>query len=326
MHYGKLPWHIAKGLVELRSRIDKAKIPSSKLDESLNIATWNIREFGKVGRLRASIHYIAEIINQFDLVALTELRDNLSDLARVMDLLGKSWEVVFSDFNDDAGGNRERIGYLFDTRMVSFTGLAAEADAPRKKNKVSGEYETKYDWWRSPYMASFRSGNFDFVALTAHMRWGSRIDQRVRALANFRNWVVKRRKNRHAVDSDFIVMGDFNVPNRRHDAYAALTGDGKDLLLPNGLTNIKGTNLSQRNAYDQILHSPTPVSRFSGKGGVLNFLEGGWKSLYPNTSHRPSSDGNFTYEMSDHFPLWLQVETDMMDDRLQMMADSRRRR
>ena len=323
MHYGRLPSYIAQGLIEIRKRIGQAKIPSSKLDESLNIATWNIREFGKTPRLRASIYYIAEIINQFDLVALTELRDNLGDLKKVMKLLGRHWDVIFSDFSDDAGGNRERIAYLFDTRMVSFTGLAAEADPPRKKNRATGEYEAKFSWWRSPYMASFRSGNFDFVAVTVHMRWGSDIDQRVNALEQFRKWVVRRRKNKHAVDSDFIVMGDFNVPNRRHRAYDALTGQGKELLLPEGLTNVKGSNLSQKNTYDQILHSPSEVSRFSGQGNVLDFYRNDWKSLYPNPRHRPANAGKFTYQLSDHLPLWLQIDTDLMDSRLQMMSGGR---
>ncbi len=131
MHYGDLKPHVAKGLIELRRRIDSAKIPPSKLDESLNLATWNIREFGRKKRLDASIVYIAEIINQFDLVALVELRDNLGDLRRVMKVLGSDWDVVFSDFIEDDAGNQERIAFLFDSRMVRFTGLAAEADAPR---------------------------------------------------------------------------------------------------------------------------------------------------------------------------------------------------
>jgi hypothetical protein len=61
MHYGSLDPHIAQGLLELRRRIDSANIPSPKLDESLNVATWNIREFGRKKRLEASIVYIAEI-------------------------------------------------------------------------------------------------------------------------------------------------------------------------------------------------------------------------------------------------------------------------
>jgi hypothetical protein len=119
MHHGKVSSEIAKGLLALRKRIDAAKIPSSKLDESVNIAVWNIREFGKVRRTDAAIHYIAEIIGQFDLIAIVELRDNLEDLYRVMNYLGDSWKVVFSDWTDDRGGNNERTAFLYDRRAVT---------------------------------------------------------------------------------------------------------------------------------------------------------------------------------------------------------------
>jgi hypothetical protein len=59
MNHGKISVEVAKGLKALRKRIDAANIPSSKLDETLNIATWNIREFGRVRRTEAAVHYIA---------------------------------------------------------------------------------------------------------------------------------------------------------------------------------------------------------------------------------------------------------------------------
>lgn len=43
MHHGKITKPIADGLIELRQRIEQGGIPSSKLDETLNLATWNIR-------------------------------------------------------------------------------------------------------------------------------------------------------------------------------------------------------------------------------------------------------------------------------------------
>lgn len=312
MRYGKIPSHIAKGLIRLRERIAVANIPPSSLDKSINIATWNIREFGRKPRLEASIYYIAEILNQFDLIALTELRDDLGDLRRVMDILGGDWDIIFSDFTNDRGGNKERIGYLFDKRSVQMTGLAAEADPPRKKN-AAGEYVPEYGWWRSPYMASFQSGTFDFVIITAHIRWGSSISERVRALENFRKWVIKRRKNPKALDQDFIVMGDFNIPDREHAAFSALTGKNQALHIPDSLIAIKGTNLSRRNTYDQILHSPTHEERFSGRGDVLDFYQNDWLALYPKKSHRPKDKRAFTYELSDHLPLWLQVNTEIID-------------
>ena len=100
MWHGNISAEIALGLKELRKRIEKAAIPSSSLDESINIATWNIREFGKRRRQEASVHYIAEILNQFDLISIVEVRDNLTDLNRVLDILGPYWKVVFFDFAD----------------------------------------------------------------------------------------------------------------------------------------------------------------------------------------------------------------------------------
>ena len=125
MHHGNISMQIAKGLKELRKRIDAANIPPSRLDETLNVATWNVREFGRKRRKKAAIHLIAEIMGQFDLIALTELRDDISDLVRVLEILGPYWKVVYSDFNSDMAGNRERIAYVYDKRAVTFTGLAA---------------------------------------------------------------------------------------------------------------------------------------------------------------------------------------------------------
>src|SRR6266508_3053294 len=105
MHHGNVTPEIARGLLALRKRIAAARIPSSKLDETINIAIWNIREFGKVRRTESAIHYIAKILGQFDLVALVELRNDLTDLGRVLPILGPSWDVVYSDWLDDSGGN-----------------------------------------------------------------------------------------------------------------------------------------------------------------------------------------------------------------------------
>ena len=67
------------------------------------------------------------------MIALVELRDNLSDLACVLPILGPSWDAVYSDWMDDPGGNHERIRFLFDRRAVTFNGLATEVDSPREK-------------------------------------------------------------------------------------------------------------------------------------------------------------------------------------------------
>ena len=114
MHHGDVSPEIARGLLALDARIAAAKIPSSKLDETINVAVWNIREFGKARRTLPAVHYIAEILGQFDLIAIVELRNNLEDLGRVLPFLGPSWDVIYSDWIDDPGANNERVAFLFD--------------------------------------------------------------------------------------------------------------------------------------------------------------------------------------------------------------------
>ena len=137
MNHGNVSPEIAKGLKVLRSRIAKAKIPSSKLDETLNVATWNIREFGKKARSDAAIHYIAEIVGQFDLVSIAELRGDLHDLGKVLAILGPYWRAIYSDSLEDAGGNDERIGFIYDKRAVAFTGFAATCSSPASTGGAS---------------------------------------------------------------------------------------------------------------------------------------------------------------------------------------------
>ena len=177
MNYEGVTPDIAEGLLVLKERIKAAKIPPSKLDETINLATWNVRELGKKPRRKAALYYIAEILSQFDLVGLVELRDNLSDLKAILGILGPDWRAIFSDAIPDAGGNRERVAYLYDRRAVVFNGLAAEAQPPRQKK--GSEYLSDISWWRSPYLASFRAGNFDFLCLTTHIRWGDNEEERI---------------------------------------------------------------------------------------------------------------------------------------------------
>ncbi len=324
MQHGSIGADIAKGLRVLRRRIDEADIPSSKLDETINLAAWNIRELGKKRRLKASLHLIAEILGQFDLIAVTELRDDISDLERILRILGPYWKVVFSDFNADRRGNRERIAYVYDERAVVFTGLAAEADPPRKRDKQTGESVPAITWWRSPFMASFRAGDFDFILLTAHIRWDVSGGERSRekALKLLADWVEKRRKEKHVIDKDIIVMGDFNIPKVNDRLFRAVTSHG--LRMPQSLRGVVRTNLADEpKRYDQILYHQSHTKAFSSRGGALDFYRDDHRSLFPGRSMSKSA---FTYQLSDHLPLWVQLDTDIDDERLDQIINRARSR
>ncbi len=309
-----------------RKRIDAAKIPSSKLDETINVAVWNIREFGKKRRKPAALHYIAEILGQFDLIALVELRDNLKDFGRVCHFLGPSWDLVYSDWMSDDGGNRERTGFLFDRRAVSFNGLAAEVDAPR--GKAGPEYLAKQSFWRAPYMCSFRSGNFDFIAIATHTRWGK--NRRPRS------------RTRHAGGLDRRAaegqVGRRPRPDRdgrlQHAQARRQAVQGADTARPSGAglaDEAQGRrrgrgrlNLNKNARYDQILHLPTAKKRFTNFGGTLDFhvSDAGIKELFPGAGMTRTQ---FTYQLSDHFPVWVQIKTDIDGERLTQIVQNARK-
>jgi len=327
MHHGDVSPEIAQGLLALKKRIDAAKIPSSKLDETINVAVWNIREFGKVHRTVAAQHYIAEILGQFDLIAIVELRDDLTDLGCVVEFLGPSWDVVYSDWIDDPGGNSERTAFLYDRRAVTFNGLAAEVDAPRGKKET--EYLAKQSFWRAPYMCSFRAGNFDFIAIATHARWGDSIKGRQAELQMLADWIDTRFNDKFVEDHDLIVMGDFNVPKIGDKLFKALTSRG--LQVPDSLLELKagdvvigGSNLGKDARYDQILHLPTLKKRFTNFGGTVDFFgsDARIEELFPGKNYTREK---FSFQLSDHFPIWVQIDTDIDGERLnQIVQDSKK--
>lgn len=327
MHHGPVSADIAAGLLALKKRIDNAGIPSSKLDETINVAVWNIRDFGKKKRTDAALHYIAEILGQFDLIGIVELRDNLDDLGCVMDYLGKSWDIVYCDWMHDAGGNRERTAFLYDRRAVIFNGLAAEVDAPRTKQTT--EYLAKLSFWRAPYMCSFRAGNFDFIAIAMHARWGSDPEGRRRELQLLSDWIKERFENKYAEDHDLIVMGDFNVPELHDAFYEALTSCG--LVIPEQLVELRlkdraigGTNLGQNKRYDQILHLPTIPKNAITAAGTLDFFvsDASIEQLFPGKGYTREK---FSYQLSDHLPLWVQMKVDIDGYRLNQIVRNARK-
>src|SRR5882762_5232427 len=112
----------AEGLLRLKKALDLA-VPTKTLDQTLLIASWNLREFGgnkSGGREAEPLFYIAEILSRFDLIAVQEVRDNLDALDDLMYRLGGWWKYLVSDVTFGAQGNNERHAFVYDTRKLSF--------------------------------------------------------------------------------------------------------------------------------------------------------------------------------------------------------------
>lgn len=123
---------VVERLLALRKSLNQ-HIPERTLRDSLLLATWNIREFDSLAygkRTKDANYFIAEIISHFDLVAVQEVRKDLKGLKKVMGILGNNWDYLITDVTEGQPGNKERMAFLYDTRKVSFGGLASEIVLP----------------------------------------------------------------------------------------------------------------------------------------------------------------------------------------------------
>ncbi len=135
------PPEVQTRLRQLSDLLDHS-IPAKQLDHNLLIATWNLRAFGGLTekwvsgaadspkRNLADICYIAAVASRFDAMAVQEVRGDLRALRYLLKALGPDWGVIMTDVTESAGGNDERLAFLFDTRRVKPSGLAGEFAEP----------------------------------------------------------------------------------------------------------------------------------------------------------------------------------------------------
>jgi hypothetical protein len=262
------------------------RIPPKDAEDNLLLATWNIRDLGKVNpfgygqRLPESYFYIAEVLSRFDFVAVQEVSE-LGDWDRIVDILGSNWTYIASDVTDrNLGGNGERLTYLYDRRKVSFQRIAGEIVLPpallvstnvveKPKDKPADKkLQTRgvgRQFARTPYVASFQAGWFKFDICTVHIYYGEekgeKLQERISEIRQIAKYFGGRADEALKAQRALILLGDFNVVSPEHETMKALLDAG--FQIPQVLR--RPTNIAQVNYYDQIA--------FKIKKGVLDYLD-----------------------------------------------------
>lgn len=331
-------------IIELRKDLDK-RIPKKDLEENLMLATWNIREFDSPSfgaRTSESFYYIAEIINRFDLVAIQEVRKDLTAMDRLIEILGPTWKYIINDVTKGSKGNKERIGFIFDTRKVAFGGLAGEIVLPPTRKKVG---KNKYveepitQLARTPFMVGFQAGWTSFLLASVHIVFGkskANDPARVKEIEHIANFLSDASEDPTIWSKNLILLGDFNIFDEKDKTMEALVSAG--FTVPQELKG-HSSNTKMDRQYDQIAFK-VREDRFatSGNAGVYNFFntvfreedeklyikemgkayeqntkgkkrDAKAKSLYYKTYWR-------THQMSDHLPLWVQLKINYTDQYL----------
>ena len=325
-------------LIALRRQLDE-EIPKKTAASSLLLATWNIRAFSKNSRTKESLYYIAEILSRFDLVAIQEVKSSQGELERVMAILGRNWDYIATDVTEGGPGNGECIAFLYDTNKVSFKNMAGEIVLP--KDKLIDELQ----FARTPFCVSYQAGWFKFNIATVHIVYGednkAGKEKRRKEIAALTEFLAKRADDE---ETNYVVLGDFNIPKVGDEMMKALEANGFHIPGP---IKEHPTDLGETKHYDQIafnLHMNDTMQIFDEKvqhSGAFNFTKsvyreedyeayiplmkdkeakvkdeatGKNKTVKVKRTGQEAQDyfmkSHRTFQMSDHLPLWVELKVD----------------
>ena len=344
-------------LLALRKQL-KTEVSDQCGPGSFRLATWNIRDFdtnkwGQGFRLAESYLYIAEIISTFDLVAVQEIQRDMEGLEKLMRLLGHDWDYIVSDTTEGAGGNSERMAFLYNTDKVRFRKMVGEIVLPKGQKIVTHklikaqedseepvEVSDELQFARSPYVASFQAGWFKFNLCAVHIYFGAdrgdKLQRRIDEIAEIAKFFGKRQKKEH---EDYILLGDFNIVSPQHQTMESLVANG--FSIPPALTR-EESNLRGGKHYDQIALHVEEKQLEIGAAGVFRFDKSVFRSkelvgtdeededfaayfdsmpenLRDADNAGPAERRKYyrakwrTWQMSDHYPMWVELKVDFTD-------------
>ena len=352
-------------------RASLAPLHARRSPTSLLLATWNIRDFdsnrfGYGPRLTESFYYLAEIAGCFALIALQEVNRDLAALERLMRILGRQWDYIVTDATEGAGGNGERMAFLFRSGKVWFRKIAGEvvlpdgqlvvspkAVKPPKDEEATPSVDTedaRQQFARTPFLVAFQSGWFRFSLCTVHIYYGrdsgAKLKRRIAEIERLVQFFANR-QDREAKDAasgaqaeNYILLGDFNVVSPEHQTMTALQSHG--FTVPDAISGRK-VRADGDHFYDQIAVRVLDPRFRVVTGGIVEMYADVFRDTEEDRSiyaplmpaedpeeeegeKEATREGLYrkwrTWQMSDHAPLWVEIETDFADDYLERLAEA----
>ncbi|PZU85626.1 MAG: hypothetical protein DI528_11615 [Shinella sp.] len=323
---GQAGW-IAEHLLRLRALLN-GQITAKRRPNSLIVGSWNIRHFdGGRPRLPESFHYIAEIVDHFDICALQEIKD-IASMERLMRLLGPNWDYFINDSSGAGRGNYERMAFAYNRNKVRFRNLIGELVL--QKGVLPGDEQIG----RTPFFAAFQAGWFRFTLCSAHIVFETVAG---RPLREDEINAIASELRRRAKDTDevHIMLGDMNIEKLSDAGMKALT-ERNGFLVP----ELGATSLDGQKFYDQIAFTgPADETRLLNKGTIpwqqaifTDTEVEHYREIAMATREKPNTGVPYgdwpktyrdwrTHEISDHLPVWIEIETDYSNAYLQRIVE-----
>ena len=251
---------------------------------ALWVAAWNIRNLSDKSRSDTELRSIARTLLDYDLIAMSEVRDErvLKRLQRHLSASGAEYGYLISDRVGKAENSHdEHYAFFYYKGLVT---VVKDGEHYPDAAADDGAFD------RDPYWATFRAGQFDFSIIVVHVVWGDTVAERqaeIRALAD----VYESVDRANGAEEDILLLGDFNREPDDTNAYSNL------MALPS-MTHLfdlpEKSHIRDSSLYDNIFFQKHAVTEYTGRSGIDKFDE----------TDFGNDDTAANLAVSDHRPVW----------------------
>jgi endonuclease/exonuclease/phosphatase family metal-dependent hydrolase len=308
-----LPAPLDERFLALRADLD-AKVPAKQLDRNLLVGTWNLRAFGGLTdkwrseegdepvRDLFDVRCIAEVLSRFDVIAIQEVRGNLTALQTLLQALGPNWATTMTDVTRGKAGNNERMAFAFDLRRVRASGLAGELVVAIETGTSLSPTGLGKQFARTPYAVSYAADRVQLTLVTLHVLYGEEA-ARADELREIAGWLSGWAKQEREWHQNLIALGDFNIDRRGDPLFDAFTSTGIQPApqlndVPRTIFGDPGDN----KFYDQIAWF---VDKARGPVLTLDGVSAGSYDFVPLLQGELTKT-ELSWKISDHYPLWVE--------------------
>lgn len=249
----------------------------------VKISSWNLQHFGKT-KSEAEINFIADVLKDFDVVALQEIvagfggTQAVAKLADALNRKGAKWDYDISEPTKSTPYATERYAFLWKTSKVKNF----------QRGWLDQNFANRID--REPFMMNFIYKRKDFTLVNFHaIPKKKQPETEIKYFKYFPELYP---------DKNLIFLGDFNIP-QSHTVFNPLKKSGYRSVLQNQKTSMKmkcvdGECLASE--FDNIFYNFLKVKLLDA--GIIHF----YKSYPDMVSAR---------RISDHIPVWAELDLDV---------------
>jgi len=261
--------------------------------ETVRIAAFNIQIFGQTKSQKQDVMAVLrDVVREFDIVLIQEIRDaSEQTIPNFIEAINQMEGPDYSFIRSERVGrtsSKEAYAYIYNAETIQFT-----QGSDYVYNDINDVFE------REPYIASFKAGNFDFVLVGIH----TKPDDAYNEIGNLTS-VVSSIQTANSNEHDIIVMGDFNADGSYFDE-----DDISNLFKTSEynwiITNDMDTMVKTDYTYDRIvLLDATLNHEYDADSAQVFYFDQAYGL----------NNQTFVSEVSDHYPVFAQYKTNLLDD------------